>query len=260
VGVLEGIVRSYGSRWAFPPIITCHGEILHSAPDNQPFTSSGLLLMDIGVESPNFYASDITRTLPVCGRFTARQKDVYDIVLAAQKTAVAEAAPGVRFVDVHLKAAATICEGLRDLGLMRGAVEDAVQAGAHALFFPHGLGHMLGLDVHDMESLGEDHVGYDRETPRSNQFGLSALRLGRRLGVDFVVTVEPGIYFIPALIDQWRQDSRWAQFIDFEKLAAYRHFGGIRIEDVIQITPQGNRFLGPVIPKATATLEAACRT
>ena len=130
-----------------------------------------------------------------------------------------------------MKAAATLCAGLRDLGLMKGAVEDAVQAGAHALFFPHGLGHMLGLAVHDMESLGEDHVGYDRETPRSHQFGLSALRLGRRLEVDFVVTVEPGIYFIPALIDQWRQDSRWADFIDFEKLAAYRRFGGIRIED-----------------------------
>jgi len=258
-GILEGAARSNGSRMAFPPIVTCRGEVLHSAPDNQPFPASGLLLMDMGAESREFYASDITRTLPVSGRFTPRQKDVYEIVLAAQKTAVAHAAPGVHFREVHLEAAATLCQGLRDLGLMKGAVADAVREGAHALFFPHGLGHMLGLDVHDMESLGEDHVGYDRETVRSDQFGLSALRLGRRLEVDFVVTVEPGIYFIPALIDRWHQDRRWSRFIDFDKLNAYRRFGGIRIEDVIHITPQGSRFLGPVIPKSTATVEAACQ-
>jgi Xaa-Pro aminopeptidase len=216
--------------------------------------------MDIGAESREYYASDITRTLPVSGRFTTRQKDIYEIVLATQKTAAEQAAPGVRFRDVHLKAAATLCEGLRDLGLMKGAVEDAVQEGAHALFFPHGLGHMLGLDVHDMESLGEDNVGYDRETIRSDQFGLSALRLGRRLEVDFVVTVEPGIYFIPALIDRWRQDGRWTSFIAFDKLSAYRRFGGIRIEDVIHIMPRGSRFLGPMIPKSAATLEAACQS
>ena len=259
-GILEGLARSNGSRLAFPPIITSRGEILHSAPDNQPLPAGGLLLMDIGAESREYYASDITRTLPVSGRFSSRQKDIYEIVLATQKTAAEQAAPGVRFRDVHLKAAATICEGLRDLGLMKGAVEDAVREGAHALFFPHGLGHMLGLDVHDMESLGEDNVGYDRETIRSDQFGLSALRLGRRLEVDFVVTVEPGIYFIPALIDRWRQDGRWTSFIAFDKLSAYRRFGGIRIEDVIHIMPRGSRFLGPMIPKSAATLEAACQS
>ena len=259
-GILEGIARSNGGRMAFPPIITCRGEILHCAPDNQPFPATGLLLMDIGAESREYYASDITRTLPVSGRFSSRQKDIYEIVLAAQKTAVAQATPGVRFVDVHLKAAATVCEGLRDLGLMKGAVEDAVREGAHALFFPHGLGHMLGLDAHDMESLGEDNVGYDRETTRSDQFGLSALRLGRRLEVGFVATVEPGIYFIPALIDRWRQDGRWRSFIAFDNLTAYRRFGGIRIEDVIHITPRGGRFLGPVIPKSAVTLEAACQS
>jgi Xaa-Pro aminopeptidase len=259
-GILEGLARSNGSRMAFPPIITCRGEILHSTPDNQPFPSSGLLLMDIGAESRRYYASDITRTLPLGGRFSPRQKEVYEIVLAAQKAAIAQAAPGVRFLDVHLKAAATLCEGLRDIGLMKGAVDDAVREGAHALFFPHGLGHMLGLDVHDMESLGEDNVGYDRETVRSDQFGLSALRLGRRLEVDFVVTVEPGIYFIPDLIDRWHKEDRWSPFIAFEKLAAYRRFGGIRIEDVIHITPHGSRLLGPVIPKSTATLEAACQS
>ena len=257
-GILEGIVKSNCSRFAFPPIVTCRGEVLHNALDNRPFAPSGLLLTDIGVESREHYASDISRTIPVSGRFTPRQKEIYDIVLAAQKTAVAQAAPGVRFVDLHRRAARMLCEGLRDIGLMMGAVEDAVQEGAHALFFPHGLGHMLGLDVHDMESLGEDAVGYDRETIRSDQFGLSSLRLGRRLEVDFVVTVEPGLYFIPPLIDQWRQDSRWRSFIAFDKLAPYRGFGGIRIEDVIHITPHGSRLLGPVIPKSTAPVEAAC--
>lgn len=257
-GMLEGIAAAAGSRFAFSPIITCRGEILHNQPDNHPFQSSDLLLMDIGVESREHYASDITRTIPLSGRFSARQKDIYEIVLAAQKAAIARAAAGVRFLDVHRLAATMICEGLSDLGLMKGAAADAVDEGAHALFFPHGLGHMLGLDVHDMEALGEDNVGYDAETIRSDQFGLAALRLGRRLEADFVVTVEPGIYFIPALMDQWRQEGRWFDFIAFDKLAAYRKFGGIRIEDVVQITPHGGRVLGPVIPKAVATLEAAC--
>lgn len=257
-GFLEGITKSRGSRFAFPPIITCRGDILHNTPDNNPFPPSGLLLMDFGVESRKHYASDITRTIPVSGRFTARQKEIYEIVLAAQKAAMSQAVPGVRFVDLHLRAAITVCEGLRDIGLIKGAVEDAVREGAHALFFPHGLGHMLGLDVHDMESLGEDKVGYDRETARSEQFGLAFLRLGRRLENHFVVTIEPGVYFIPDLIDQWRQDSRWSPFIAFDKLDPYRGFGGIRIEDVVCITARGCRRLGPVIPKAIATLEAAC--
>ena len=256
-GFLEGIAKSRGSRFAFPPIITCRGDILHNTPDNNPFPPSGLLLMDFGVESREHYTSDITRTIPVSGRFTARQKAIYEIVLAAQKTVLALAAPGVRFVDLHLRAATTLCEGLRDIGLIKGAVEDAVRVGAHALFYPHGLGHMLGLDVHDMEALGEDKVGYDRETARSDQFGLAFLRLGRRLENHFVVTIEPGIYFIPDLIDQWRQDPRWSSFIAFDKLDPYRGFGGVRIEDVICITAQGCRGLGPVIPKAIATLEAA---
>lgn len=259
-GILEGIAKAAGRRLAFAPIITSHGEILHNQPDNYPFKPADLLLMDIGVESREHYASDITRTIPVNGRFSAQQKAIYEIVLAAQKTAIAQAAPGVRFMDLHLLAATTICQGLRDLGLMKGTVEDAVHEGAYALFFPHGLGHMLGLDVHDMESLGEDNVGYDDHTVRSDQFGLAALRLGRRLKENFVVTVEPGIYFIPALIAQWRQESRWSPFIAFDKLDPYLCFGGIRIEDVIRITTRGGRVLGPVIPKAIATVEAACDT
>lgn len=257
-GILEGIAKAAGCRFAFPPIITSRGDILHNQPDNAPFKPGDLLLMDIGVESREHYASDITRTIPVNGQFSARQKAIYEIVLSAQKTAIAQALPGVRFMDLHRLAATTICEGLRDIGLMKGTVEDAVHEGAHALFFPHGLGHMLGLDVHDMESLGEDNVGYDHDTVRSDQFGRASLRMGRRLEENFVVTVEPGIYFIAALMDQWRQESRWSAFIAFDKLAPFRRFGGIRIEDVIRITTRGGSVLGPVIPKAIATVEAAC--
>jgi Xaa-Pro aminopeptidase len=257
-GILEGMAISAGCRLAFPPIITSRGEVLHGQPDNRPFRPNDLLLMDIGAESREHYASDITRTIPVSGRFGPRQKEIYEIVLAAQKAAIAHAAPGVRFLDLHLLAATWICEGLGSLGLMKGAVADAVQEGAHALFFPHGLGHMIGLDVHDMESLGEDNVGYDDETARSAQFGLAALRLGRRLERNFVVTVEPGIYFNPALMDQWYEEKRWSSFIAFDKLEPYRRLGGIRIEDVVHITASGGRVLGPVIPKAIATVEAAC--
>lgn len=257
-GHLEGIVKSAGCRFAFPPVMTTRGEVLHCQPDNRPFHSGALLLMDMGAESREGYASDVTRTVPMDGRFSPRQRAIYDIVLAAQKSVIAQAKPGVRFMDLHRLAATMMCEGLRDIGLMKGAVEDAVHAGAHALFFPHGLGHMLGLDVHDMEALGEDNVGYDAETVRSGQFGLAALRLGRRLEADFVVTVEPGIYFIPALIDQWRQEGRWSSFVAFDKLAPFRRFGGVRIEDVVHITPERGRVLGPVIPKSVATVEAAC--
>lgn len=257
-GILEGVVRAAGRRLAFSPIVTTRGEILHGKPDTTALRPGDLLLMDIGTESGEHYASDITRTVPVGGRFQARQKAIYDIVLAAQKAAIAAAAPGVPFLTLHRLAAGVICEGLCSLGLMRGRVDDAVAAGAHALFFPHGLGHMLGLDAHDMESLGEDHVGYDKKIRRSDQFGLAALRLGRRLEAGFVVTVEPGIYFIPALIDRWRREGRWGSFIAFEKLAPYRDFGGVRIEDVILMTADGARVLGPVIPKTAAAVEAAC--
>ena len=257
-GLIEGIVRAAGRRLAFAPIVTRRGEILHAQPDDAPLTPGDLLLVDIGAESRKHYASDITRTIPVGGRFSGRQRAVYDIVLAAQKSAIAAMAPGVRYLDVHRLAATVLCEGLSDLGLIRGRVDDAVQVGAHALFFPHGLGHMLGLDVHDMESFGEDNVGYDEETRRSDQFGLAALRLGRCLEAGFVVTVEPGLYFIPALIDRWREEGRWSSFIAFEKLKPYRRLGGIRIEDDVLVTPEGARVLGPVIPKAAATVEAAC--
>ena len=256
-GRMAAVVASHGSCFAFAPIVTPHGEILHDGVPAEPLERGALLVMDVGAESPRGYASDITRTLPVSGHFDARQRDVYNIVLQAQKTAIAAVAPDKRFVDIHLRAAEIICRGLQELGLMKGSCEEAVAAGAHALFFPTGLGHMLGLDVHDMEALGEDDVGYDEQTRRRDQFGLAALRLGRRLEPGFVVTVEPGIYFNRSLIEQWRHERRAEAFINYDKLGPYEGFGGIRIEDDILVTETAGRVLGPTIPKSVATVEAA---
>ncbi len=254
---MAAVVAARDSRFAFAPIVTPRGDILHGGIRSAALKAEDLLIVDIGAESPRVYASDFTRTLPVGGRFTSPQRELYEIVLKAQKTAIAAIAPGKLFRDIHLAAAKVICRGLVDVGVMRGAVEEAVAEGAHALFFPHGLGHMLGLDAHDMEALGEDWVGYDDEVARSEQFGLNALRLGRRLERGFTLTVEPGIYFNRALIEKWRCERRADAFINYDQLAAFDGFGGIRIEDDILVTDDGARVLGPTIPKSVATVEAA---
>jgi len=248
-GRAQGFVLSHGSREAFPMILSKKGEVLHNHSHDQTLAAGDLLLVDSGVVSALGYASDITRTLPVSGRFTARQKDVYEIVLAAQAAGIKRMAPGAPFADCHAASAMAVARGLTDLGLMRGDPDEAVAMGAHALFFPHGLGHMLGLDVHDMEALGEDFVGYDQEFKRASQFGLSGLRMARRLRPGFVMTVEPGIYFIPALTCQWREERRLSQFINYEALEAYLDFGGIRIEDDVLVTEQGFEVLSAGIPK-----------
>jgi Xaa-Pro aminopeptidase len=253
-GRLQGLILSSGSREAFPMILSRRGEVLHNHSHDQILADGDLLLVDSGVVSPLGYASDITRTLPVGGRFTPRQQDIYEIVLAALAEGTGRMAPGVPFVDCHLAAARVVAHGLTDLGLMRGDPGEAVAQGAHALFFPHGLGHMLGLDVHDMEALGEDFVGYDVNFRRSTQFGLSGLRLARRLHPGFVMTVEPGIYFIPALIGQWRAARRLEEFIIYEALEAYLNFGGIRIEDDVLVTEQGHEVLSTAIPKEPAAV------
>jgi Xaa-Pro aminopeptidase len=193
----------------------------------------------------------------VGGRFDPRQKAVYETVLAMQRTAIAMIRPGLSYRSVHLKTCEILVERFKELGLMKGDTGEAVAAGAHALFFPHGLGHMMGLDVHDMEDLGETHVGYDDKTKRSQQFGLAYLRLAKKLEPGYVLTVEPGIYFIPALIDQWRAEKKAAAFIDFAKVEPYRKFGGIRIEDNVLVTSKGRQILGPPIPRETAAVEAA---
>lgn len=234
-----------GGPVSFPTICTIHGETLHNHGYLNSLENGKLLLVDAGCESPNHYATDNTRTTPVGGRFSLRQREIYDIVLAANNAVIREARPGVLYRDMHMLASRVIIDGLKDLGLMRGDTDEALAAGAQALFMPHGIGHMLGLDVHDMESYGEDFVGYDEESgPRDGQFGLSALRMARRLEEGFCVTDEPGIYFIPELIDRWRAAGLCADFVNFQRLEAYKDFGGIRIEDDIVITASGCRVMG----------------
>ena len=243
-GHIEGIAISAGGTLSYPTILSKHGEILHSHTHNNLLQDGDLLLVDAGCETPLHYASDITRVIPVGGKFSQKQREIYEIVLAANNNTVKSAKPGVKYLDIHFQAARIIASGLKDLGLMQGSLEDIVQQGAHALFFPHGLGHMVGLDVHDMEDLGEDYVGYDEETQRVDQFGTAYVRMGKRLQPGYVVTNEPGIYFIPELINQWQTEKKFAPFINYEKVNAYQNFGGIRIEDAILITPNGCRLLG----------------
>lgn len=244
-GMVDGIAASYGSKVSFPTIFSQHGEILHGIPSMAVLESGRLALCDAGAESINHYCSDHTRTFPVNGKFTQRQRDIYSIVEACHDYTLEVAKPGVKYMDVHLAVCRLMTERLKELGLMKGDTDEAVAAGAHALFLPHGLGHMLGMDVHDMENLDQKNVGFDEETrPRTDQFGTNSLRMGRRLEEGFVVTDEPGLYFIPDLIDDWRKRGHCAEFINFDKVDAYRDFGGIRIEDDVLITKDGCRFIG----------------
>jgi Xaa-Pro aminopeptidase len=217
-----------------------------------------LVVHDSGAETLTGYAADITRTIPVSGVFSQKQKDIYEIVLKANLDAITAVKPGFSNKDVHLLAAKTVVSGLKELGLMQGDVEEAVAAGAHALFFPHGIGHMMGLDVHDMENLGEKYVGYDEETVRSSQFGLAYLRLAKTLQPGYVITIEPGIYFIPALIEKWESEKKHDSFIKYSALAEFMDFGGVRLEDDILVTEDGYRVIGRPIPKTVEDVEKMC--
>ena len=243
-GLIEGIAASYGSMVSFPVILSQNGETLHNHDHSQILQEGRMMLTDAGAEEVSHYCSDFTRTVPVGGKFLTRQKEVYNIVLAANNKAIEIAKPGVTYQYVHLEGCKVLAQGLKDLGLMKGDVNEAVAAGAHALFMPHGLGHMMGLDVHDMEDLGQIYVGYDDETRPIDQFGTSSLRMGRRLQEGFVITDEPGCYFIPALIDQWRAQGMHKEFLNYDKIETFKDFGGIRLEDDILIIPGGSRFLG----------------
>ena len=243
-GMLDGIAASHGSIVSFQSIVSMHGEILHGYPSARPLEAGRLLLCDAGAETREHYCSDHTRTTPISGTFTQRQKDIYNIVVDCHDLALTHARPGVRWWDVHYDVCRLMTDRLKDLGLMKGDTEAAVQAGAHALFLPHGLGHAMGMDVHDMEGLGQVFVGYDEETRPSSQFGTASLRFARRLEEGHVVTDEPGIYFIPALIDLWRKEGTNAEFLCFDEIEKYKDFGGIRIEDDVLITKDGCRFLG----------------
>ena len=244
-GQVDGIAHSYGAMVSFPTIYTQHGEILHGAPSMNKLEDGRLVLCDAGGETLNNYCSDNTRTMPVNGKFTQRQLEIYSIVEVCHDYTLELAKPGVKYADVHFAICRLMFDRLKELGLAKGNTEDAVRAGAHAMFLPHGLGHMMGMDVHDMENLDQINVGFDEETrPNLEQFGTNCLRMGRRLEEGFVVTDEPGIYFIPALIDEWKAKKHCAEYLNFDKLETYKDFGGIRIEDDVLITKDGCRFIG----------------
>ena len=244
-GYLKGIAHGYGAMESFATILSQHGEIMHGAPSMNPLEDGRLLLVDAGAETINNYCSDNTRTMPVNGKFTQRQLGIYSIVEECHDYALKAARPGVTYWDVHFGVCRLMTDRLKELGLMKGDTDEAVAAGAHAMFLCHGLGHMMGMDVHDMENFDQINVGFDEETrPNLEQFGTNCLRMGRRLEEGFVVTDEPGIYFIPALIDDWRSKGLHKDFINYDMLETYKDFGGIRIEDDLLITKDGCRFLG----------------
>ena len=257
-GQVDGVANSYGAMVSFPTIFSQHGEIMHGNPSMAVLEAGRLALCDAGAETINNYCSDNTRTYPVSGKFTQRQLEIYSIVEACHDYVLKVAKPGIKYFDVHLAVCKLMTDRLKELGLMKGDTEEAVAAGAHAMFLPHGLGHMMGMDVHDMENLDQINVGFDEETrPRLDQFGTNCLRMGRRLEEGFVVTDEPGIYFIPALIDDWKVSGHCKEFINFDKLETYKDFGGIRIEDDVLITKDGCRFIGKDrIPYHPADIEA----
>ncbi len=255
-GRIHGVAISAGGNLSFPIILTVNGQVLHNHYQQTVLQAGQMVLCDCGAETAMHYAGDLTRTFPVSGSFSAQQKTVYDIVAAAQQAAIDALRPGILFRDVHLKACEQLARGLRDIGLMKGDVQEAVAKGAHTLFFQCGLGHMMGLDVHDMEDLGEEYVGYTEDLRKSREFGLKSLRLGRALEPGFVLTVEPGLYFIPELIDEWTASNKHSEFINYDKVQAFKTFGGIRIEEDFLITDDGSRLLGKPLYKTASAIEA----
>ncbi len=259
-GIIEGISLSNGGMVSFPVILSQNGQILHNHDHSQILQAGRLMLCDAGAETPLHYASDHTRTIPIGGKFSQRQKEIYEIVLNANNTAMNAVKPGVTYQQVHLIACKVIAEGLVQLGLMKGNPDEIVNAGAHAMFFPHGLGHMIGLDVHDMEDLGQNLVGYDDETKPISQFGTAYLRMGRKLQPGFCITNEPGIYFIPDLIDLWKSENKHAEFINYAEVDKYCDFGGIRLEDMLLVTETGCNIIGTRPPITVAEVEAIAAT
>ncbi|WP_447639787.1 MULTISPECIES: aminopeptidase P family protein [Chitinophagaceae] len=256
-GLLEGLAFGKGGRLSYPIILTVNGETLHIHARGTVMQNGQLALCDAGAETAMHYAGDLTRTAPVNGKFTDIQKHMYNTVLSAQAAAVNACKPGTLFLDVHKTAASILLKGLKEVGIVKGDIDEAIAHDVHTLFFQCGLGHMMGLDVHDMENLGEQYVGYTDTMRKGAAFGWKSLRLGRALEPGFVVTVEPGLYFIPALIDQWKAENKLAQFVDYNELEKYRHFSGIRIEDNYVITDNGAQLLGNgIAPKTVEEIEA----
>ncbi|MHC4741191.1 MAG: aminopeptidase P family protein [Planctomycetota bacterium] len=256
-GVMEGIAVSFGGRLSFPTIFSVHGETLHNHYHGNLMKAGDIAVNDSGAETATGYGSDITRTIPIGGKFSQRQKEIYSIVFDAQKQAIEAVGPGVEFRNVHRLAGWVLVSGLKELGLVKGDIDEAVDAGVHTLFFQCGVGHMMGLDIHDMEGLNEDWVGYTDEIKRNPEFGWRSLRIGKALEPGYVITVEPGIYFIPELIDRWKAEDKCGQFIDYNAVEKYKDFGGVRIEDDILVTDSGCRELGQHIPRTIEEVEEA---
>jgi Xaa-Pro aminopeptidase len=257
-GAVEGIALAKGAGTSFPIILSINGQTLHNHSHNNILREGRMMVTDCGAETNLHYASDITRTTPVGGRFSDRQRDIYEVVLKANTEAIKAAKPGMSNRDLHMMACRIITSEMKDLGLMKGDIDEAVAEGAHALFMPHGLGHMMGLDVHDMEALGENFIGYNDEVKRSTQFGLAFLRFALPYKPGHVFTIEPGCYFIPELIDLWRSEGKFKDFINYDKVITYKDFGGIRIEDNLLITEKGHKLLGKPIPKTVSEIESVC--
>jgi Xaa-Pro aminopeptidase len=253
---VEEAALAAGGRLSYPTILTINGQVLHNHFHGNQVAEGHMVLCDAGAETAMHYAGDLTRTFPVGKQFTARQREMYQVVLDALDHAAGLLKPGIQYKEVHTQASIRLVEGLKALKLVKGDPAEAVAAGVHTLFFQCGLGHMIGLDVHDMEDLGEQYVGYSDTLKKSTEFGWKSLRLGRELKPGFVLTVEPGIYIIPELIDRWVAENKLSNFVDYNTLATYRDFGGIRIEDNFVITETGSRRLGKELPKTIAEVEA----
>ncbi len=252
---VQEVAVAAGGQTSFPIIATINGQTLHNHYHGNVLKDGDLFLLDAGAETDMGYCADLSSTVAVNGKFSNKQKDIYEICLDSHNTAIEMLKPGILFKEVYFESASVIVRGLKDLGLMKGNVDDAIINGAHAMFFPCGLGHMMGLDVHDMEDLGEVYVGYDGQ-PKSTQFGLKSLRLGRKLEPGFVLTIEPGIYFIPELIDQWKATNHNSEYYNFDKIEEYRSFGGLRNEEDFLITETGYKLLGKTKPKTINDVEA----
>ncbi len=257
-GTIEGIALAKGGGTSFPIILSVDGQTLHNHAHDNILKNGRMMVTDAGAETILHYASDITRTTPVGGIFNQQQKDIYEIVLKANTEAIKATRPGLSNRDLHFMACKIIATEMKALGLMKGDVDEAVAAGAHALFMPHGLGHMMGLDVHDMEALGEDFIGYNDEVKRSKQFGTAFLRFALPYKPGHVFTVEPGCYFIPELIGMWKAEGKFKEFINYSKVESYMTIGGIRIEDNVLITEKGHKVLGKPIPKTVSEIEKTC--
>ena len=258
-GTIEGIALAKGGGTSFPIILSINGQTLHNHGHGNVLQNGRMMVTDAGAETALRYSSDITRTTPVGGIFSNQQKEIYEVVLKANEEAINHTRPGTSNRDTHLLASRYLASGLKDLGLMKGDIDEAVTEGAHALFMPHGIGHMMGLDVHDMEALGEDFAGYSDTIKRSDQFGLAFLRFALPYVPGHVFTIEPGCYFIPELVEQWKAEKKFTRFIDYNKIGSFYTIGGIRIEDNILITENGHKVLGKPIPKTVKDIETICR-